>query len=306
MALRKVYIHRNEASADAIQFTITEDITNLTTFKKIAGEKVGYKRTPKRVFLASGAEVENLDLIRAKDYVYLSLGEPYYRISVAPGDKMNISVLGAGGVGKSAVTLRFVRDFFISNWEATIEDAYRKTVRVDGEVSIVEVLDTAGQEDFSMLRAQWMQEKDGYMFVYSLVDRESVSQLYAFVDLLEQVCVDRPVPPIVLVGNKSDLVPTKPEDEIKSIQEDVERLLVLLRQTSERLYVSWANKSSIPSSQRNKHRRFPIRHVHTSALSGEKIDEAFETLTRDIREARSDMAPPDAKPKSLWQWCSIL
>lgn len=71
--------------------------------------------------------------------------------------------------------------------EATIEDAYRKTVRVDEEVSVVEILDTAGQEDFSSLRPQWMQDKDGYLFVYSLVDRASLQEMYSFIELLEQV-----------------------------------------------------------------------------------------------------------------------
>ena len=34
---------------------------------------------------------------------------------------IKLAVLGAGGVGKSALTLRYVRDFFISDWDPTIE-----------------------------------------------------------------------------------------------------------------------------------------------------------------------------------------
>lgn len=59
--------------------------------------------------------------------------------------------------------------------------------QVDEEVSVVEILDTAGQEDFSSLRAQWMTDKDGYLFVYSLVDRSSLQEIYTFIELLEQV-----------------------------------------------------------------------------------------------------------------------
>lgn len=59
--------------------------------------------------------------------------------------------------------------------------------QVDEEVSVVEILDTAGQEDFSSLRAQWMAGKDGYLFVYSLVDRVSLQEVYSFIELLEQV-----------------------------------------------------------------------------------------------------------------------
>ena len=60
--------------------------------------------------------------------------------------------------------------------------------QVDEEVSVVEILDTAGQEDFSSLRSQWMADKDGYIFVYSLVDRTSLQEIYTFIELLEQVC----------------------------------------------------------------------------------------------------------------------
>ena len=57
--------------------------------------------------------------------VYFSAGEAFYQVPRARGggragsgekQKLQVSVLGAGGVGKSAITLRFVRDFFIKNW----------------------------------------------------------------------------------------------------------------------------------------------------------------------------------------------
>ena len=76
---------------------------------------------------------------------------------------MHVSVLGSGGAGKSALTLRFVRDFFVDHWDPTIEDAYRKTVEVDTQLCMLEILDTAGQDDFESLRPQWMMDKDGYL-----------------------------------------------------------------------------------------------------------------------------------------------
>ena len=56
-----------------------------------------------------------------------------------------IPVLGSAGVGKSAVTLRFINDTFVEDWDPTIEDAYRKPVDVDGKTCMLEILDTAGQ-----------------------------------------------------------------------------------------------------------------------------------------------------------------
>ncbi len=62
------------------------------------------------------------------------------------GDVIHVAVLGSGGVGKSALTLRFIRQHFITDWSPTIEDAYQHTFLVDGKMCTIEVLDTAGQD----------------------------------------------------------------------------------------------------------------------------------------------------------------
>ena len=67
-----------------------------------------------------------------------------------------------------------------------IQDVYQKTVRYDGTINVLDILDTAGQEDFVSMRSQWMMDKDGYIFVYSLLDKSSLRQLFNFVDLLSQ------------------------------------------------------------------------------------------------------------------------
>lgn len=61
-------------------------------------------------------------------------------------ETFHLSVLGSGGVGKSALTLRFVRDYFVRDWDPTIEDAYRKAITVDEGLCMLEILDTAGQD----------------------------------------------------------------------------------------------------------------------------------------------------------------
>jgi len=62
-----------------------------------------------------------------------------------------VVVLGAGGVGKSALTIRFIRDVFVENYDPTIEEQYRRTITVDGQLDMLEVLDTAGAEQFTSL-----------------------------------------------------------------------------------------------------------------------------------------------------------
>ena len=54
-------------------------------------------------------------------------------------------VVGGGGVGKSALTIQFIQNHFVDEYDPTIEDSYRKQCMIDEEVAILDVLDTAGQ-----------------------------------------------------------------------------------------------------------------------------------------------------------------
>jgi GTPase SAR1 family protein len=42
-------------------------------------------------------------------------------------------MLGAGAVGKSSLTIRYVSDQFVDNYDPTIEDSYRKMIKVKGK-----------------------------------------------------------------------------------------------------------------------------------------------------------------------------
>lgn len=41
-------------------------------------------------------------------------------------------ILGSGGVGKSSICNRFVMNYFIDDYDPTIEDSYRKQIVVKG------------------------------------------------------------------------------------------------------------------------------------------------------------------------------
>lgn len=45
---------------------------------------------------------------------------------------IQVVILGSGGVGKSSLTLRFIHNTFISEYDPTIEDSYRKMIKVPG------------------------------------------------------------------------------------------------------------------------------------------------------------------------------
>lgn len=60
-----------------------------------------------------------------------------------------IVVIGAGGVGKSCFTIQLISGTFVETYDPTLEDSYRKQMTVDDEEAVLNIYDTAGQEDFS-------------------------------------------------------------------------------------------------------------------------------------------------------------
>ena len=50
------------------------------------------------------------------------------------------------GVGKSTLTVQFVQNIFVEEYDPTIEDSYRKQITVDGQQILLDILDTAGCE----------------------------------------------------------------------------------------------------------------------------------------------------------------
>nr|QBH72863.1 rap1 [Isotomurus palustris] len=115
-----------------------------------------------------------------------------------------IVVLGSGGVGKSALTVQFVQGIFVEKYDPTIEDSYRKQVEVDGQQCMLEILDTAGTEQFTAMRDLYMKNGQGFVLVYSITAQSTFNDLQ---DLREQILrvKDAESVPMVLVGNKCDL-----------------------------------------------------------------------------------------------------
>lgn len=94
---------------------------------------------------------------------------------------------------------------------------------IDGQSCMLEVLDTAGQEEYTALRDQWIRDGEGFVLVYSISSRSSFTRITRFHNQIQRVkessasspsypgspissvAPSTPVP-IMLVGNKSDRV----------------------------------------------------------------------------------------------------
>ncbi len=87
---------------------------------------------------------------------------------------------------------------------STIEESYRKQTLVDETASMVEIVDTAGQEEFAGLREQWLRYGEGFILVFSVTSRTSFGkELDVILRDMDRVRdVDAAKPPCVLFGNK--------------------------------------------------------------------------------------------------------
>jgi len=114
-------------------------------------------------------------------------------------------VLGDGGVGKTALTIQLCLNHFVETYDPTIEDSYRKQVVIDDQACVLEVLDTAGQEEYTALRDQWIRDGEGFLLVYSIASRSTFERVERFRDQISRV-KDMDEVPMILVGNKCDKV----------------------------------------------------------------------------------------------------
>ncbi|XP_078482908.1 ras-related protein O-RAL isoform X1 [Ciona intestinalis] len=165
-----------------------------------------------------------------------------------------VIMVGSGGVGKSALTLQFMYDEFVEDYEPTKADSYRKKVVLDGEDAQIDILDTAGQEDYAAIRDNYFRSGEGFLCVFSITDSSSFDDTQDFREQILRVKgVDSTTAgsiPFLLVGNKSDLETN--------------------RQVSQADAQQFADKMG-------------VQYVETSAKTRNNVDKAFFDLLKLIK-----------------------
>uniref|UniRef100_A0A1B0BE40 Uncharacterized protein n=1 Tax=Glossina palpalis gambiensis TaxID=67801 RepID=A0A1B0BE40_9MUSC len=135
-----------------------------------------------------------------------------------------IVILGDGGVGKSA--------------------------------ALLDILDTAGQVEFTAMRDQYMRCGEGFIICYSVIDRHSYEEASEYRKLIQRVRFTEDIP-LVLIANKSDLE--------------------ALRKVSTEEGKNLANQFGCP-------------FFETSAALRLYIDDVFYALVREIRRKEKERA----------------
>lgn len=128
-----------------------------------------------------------------------------------------VVVLGAQCVGKTSLISRVCLFFALSqksnsstqylhkvmpqDWQPTLEDQFRSNVRVGDTTVMLEVLDTAGQEEYAMLHEPYVTVADGVIVVFSLIEKSSLERALKIC----QTTAASPKGPLIVIGNKADL-----------------------------------------------------------------------------------------------------
>eukprot|EP00163_Fabomonas_tropica_P007405 TRINITY_DN1711_c0_g1_i2.p1 TRINITY_DN1711_c0_g1~~TRINITY_DN1711_c0_g1_i2.p1 ORF type:complete len:208 (+),score=46.08 TRINITY_DN1711_c0_g1_i2:79-624(+) len=115
-----------------------------------------------------------------------------------------IVVLGARAVGKSAVTIQYCEQHFVDMYNPTIENTFHRTIKYKGEEYQLQVVDTAGQDEYSIFHNTYSVGVHGYVLVYSVTARNSFEMIKILNDKLLNVAGTDNVPRVI-VGNKTDM-----------------------------------------------------------------------------------------------------
>ncbi|CAM9592185.1 unnamed protein product [Bubo scandiacus] len=170
-----------------------------------------------------------------------SMSQPFLLAPIAecapgpPGAQVRLAVMGARGVGKSAMVVRFLTKRFIGDYEPNTGEAagrggdprgrglcltalcspgnlYSRLVRLDGDHVAVQIQDTPGciqvQEDCVQVLdslSRCVKWAEGFLLVYSITDYSSYQSVRPLYQHIRKVHPDARTP-IIIVGNKADLL----------------------------------------------------------------------------------------------------
>lgn len=178
---------------------------------------------------------------------------------------MKLVLCGDGAVGKTALRKRFLGEGFSSSYLQTIGADFAAT---DKEIKVPDVgvkrvkyqiWDLAGQPEFKGVRGAYYEGCFGAIMVFDLTRPSSLENLTTWITELWENS-GRGKIPIVILGNKSDLLAQFPE-HVKS--DTIKR---------------FTDKLNIEV----KKFKFTIPYLETSALTGKNVDEAFIKMGESV------------------------
>ncbi len=172
-----------------------------------------------------------------------------------------IVIIGEPRVGKTSLRRSFLGEKFQTNYLSTIgaDFSFKQIETTDGVISS-SIWDLAGQEDYENVHPQYYRGAVGAMIVYDVNENQTFDKILKWVDRYINNS-GYPNAPILIIGNKTDLLTV--EKEILSITQQNELL--------DDLKNEYPNVSSILTSR-------------TSAKTEENVEKSFTNLIHEIIE----------------------
>src|ERR1019366_2278139 len=166
--------------------------------------------------------------------------------------KKKICLLGSYGVGKTSLVGRFVHSMFADKYHTTVGVKIdKKVLPVNGEEVTLMLWDMAGEEDGAPGKLNQVKNASGYLLV---ADGTRGKTLDIARSIQERVTKEIGARPFLLLVNKADL-----------------------RETWEIPETAWAELAGAGWTV-----------METSAKSGERVEEAFLTLSTRMLAAQND------------------
>ncbi|XP_046829793.1 ras-related protein Rap-2a isoform X1 [Vespa crabro] len=159
--------------------------------------------------------------------------------SVESSVRHKIVVMGAAKVGKSAIINQFLYGTFTPKYKRTVEEMHHGDFNVSGIHLTLDILDTSGSYEFPAMRDLSIKSADAFVLVYDVND---VNTFHEVKTLRALILNTKGVVPIVVVGNKLDLV--EKEQEV-----DSESTRVLVTAKWENGFVQVSAKDNLNISQ---------------------------------------------------------
>lgn len=170
-----------------------------------------------------------------------------------PVKHRKIAVMGFRSVGKTSLTTQFVENQFHDSYDPTIENTFSKLVKVSGQEYQLELIDTAGQDELSIFNCGHSMNLDGYVLVYSVTSEKSFEVVQSIYEKLQDI-TGKKIFPLVLVGNKTDLRPSR----------------VITSDMGRKLAEKWKGV-----------------FVEASAKENEKVPDVFNSVISEIEKSRN-------------------
>jgi len=160
----------------------------------------------------------------------------------------------------------------LEGYDPTIEEEYSREFMVDGAWCKLEVLDTAGAEQFTAFNEVYIKTGMGFILVFSLTQETTLREVDNLRQQIYRIKGGNANVPIVVVGTKSDLTA---EREVQ-------------RSTIEAFATRW-----------------DLPFYETSAKKNWHVNDVFEDLVRQMRD-RFPSDPKRKKKKSSGEKCIIM